>query len=479
MTLTVAEGAPSWRRLLPIILVVDLVIVALTAWSPLVVTAVFGVAFLLFIVRRPAVALAVAAHGMAIFWPLRFTGTTGNDLFLQQVIVALPVAWIVWGALWEVGFRTDSGRGLARYGNVVRRITEDPVVLWTLALWIWLAVRTLGSPGPSYGRSKTIIFLLENVPLTVLAVAAFRGLGFDHQTQQRRHFYRAVLVVVTLISLVALWNLRSEFWGFETRLKALGLNPIWLARYAGVGILVAIAAAGERVVPRTLATALVILFAYVFYSAGSRGPLLALVLSAGFWWTLRGRFRLRFAIASILGLAFLAGFAWIEIQGATDASPFTGHDVSNAVRVMLLKAVWDLGSSPGLVGVGTGGYGVVAGFEDVRLYPHNIFLELWVENGLVGVGLFVGWCVFVARRAAAGVRANLPQVRLAAVVFVFLFVNVQISGDLPANHLLWAWGGILVSWASEAAANGPAHSRSPKNPPQRSLKRPPNPPASA
>ncbi len=44
-----------------------------------------------------------------------------------------------------------------------------------------------------------------------------------------------------------------------------------------------------------------------------------------------------------------------------------------------------------LFGYGFGSYGIIKEGTDGRLYPHNIFLEIWFETGLLGVLIFVSF----------------------------------------------------------------------------------------
>jgi len=87
------------------------------------------------------------------------------------------------------------------------------------------------------------------------------------------------------------------------------------------------------------------------------------------------------------------------------------------------------------------------GFGDVLSYPHNIFLEILAEGGVIGLLLFllavsIGlWHLFSNR----AVSVFSDPVRLTVLLmFVNTFMNAQFSGDLSANRLLWCTIGLMA-----------------------------------
>jgi hypothetical protein len=80
-------------------------------------------------------------------------------------------------------------------------------------------------------------------------------------------------------------------------------------------------------------------------------------------------------------------------------------------------------------GVGTGGFGVFLFNEDSNVYPHNIFAELFVENGVIGVMLFIFIIFFYFK------DLNKKNI-LHLIVFYFLLAS-QTSGNLASNNYLF------------------------------------------
>lgn len=459
-------------RGLGLLLAFDLLVLALLPHAGLALGMALGTLLFAVTVRRPVVALAIATHGDPLFWPLVLAGAGWIEALLPLIFVGVPLVVVALHGLWDAPRPSVDTRRLSR-------ALRDPVFLLALALGLWLAFRTFGSPSPSYGRAKTIGYFMANLPF-LLAALVFLGGAAGTGARAFDRFTRLLLVVVVALAAVGLWNQWSQYWPSENRLRALGLNPIWFARYLGAGLLVTIAARA-RLGPLRSAVLLVVL-GLPFYLAGSRGPLLAFVFALAVWWTLVAPGRGRLVAAALLGVAGVAGAVAVELGHVLSASPLSGHDVSNLARAYFLKTVLDLGATPGFLGLGTGGFSDAAGVGDVRLYPHNLFLEVWTELGGVGVILVLAWIALVVRRARGGFerlqrdslvdassasafsgpgdvvgrgvvararhRELIPEARgrmaVVAGLAVFALANAQLSGDLGANALLWFWAGVLA-----------------------------------
>ena len=440
-------GWRGWTALL----FFDLLVLALLPRSPLVAAGVLGLLAFAYVSRRPPVAAALATYAVPLFWPLMYLGTSAGTLLLPNLLLLSPLTLLAWGAIWEF---PDSGEGTRKLFRALR----DPVFVSALLLGLWLALRVLGTPSPMYGRGKTIQYFITNLPL-LLAGMVFFGGKEDERARAFALFTRVTLIALAILSLVGIWNLSSHFWPFESRLRVLGVNPIWVARFTGTALLLVLASWGARRLPTLAALPLLALYAVPFYATGSRGPLLALLVALAVWWMLGGRVRLRAIFAAGLALAGGALVAAIGLGWVLIDSPLSGHDASNLARAFFLKTVLDLGSSPGLFGIGTGGFSAAARFGDMRLYPHNIVLELWTETGAIGVALLLLWwtCLLLRTRSAWLLASAVParsvpllpserdRLRVLATVTAFALVNAQVSGDVSGNALLWFWAGVLAA----------------------------------
>lgn len=99
-----------------------------------------------------------------------------------------------------------------------------------------------------------------------------------------------------------------------------------------------------------------------------------------------------------------------------------------------------------LFGVGWGGFPSAAGLPDIGgFYPHNIVMELLAETGLVGFALaatVVG--VIVWRYGRATAQGETHGDRVTWIVLVSGFAAAMVSGDWPANRILWLGLGLAA-----------------------------------
>jgi hypothetical protein len=93
-----------------------------------------------------------------------------------------------------------------------------------------------------------------------------------------------------------------------------------------------------------------------------------------------------------------------------------------------IRLVYDNFNFNLLTGIGTGAFSIFFFDEDSINYPHNIFLELFIENGLIGLGIFL----LVIRSFI-----NNYNVGLFSLLAVFYFISAQFSGDIPGNNYVF------------------------------------------
>ena len=106
-----------------------------------------------------------------------------------------------------------------------------------------------------------------------------------------------------------------------------------------------------------------------------------------------------------------------------------------------------------LMGHGTGDFSYLVRSADVTEYPHNIFLEVLYEVGIVGLAVLIGALaaplVMLRRFAASDGAIEHPQVRgliaTAVAIYVFAVVTAQVSGNLATNDLIPISGTILIT----------------------------------
>ncbi|MBM7662855.1 O-antigen ligase [Bacillus mesophilus] len=124
---------------------------------------------------------------------------------------------------------------------------------------------------------------------------------------------------------------------------------------------------------------------------------------------------------------------------------FEGEDVTSAgVRS---SYYWDsivYWMKQPIFGNGIGSWPILHEGEDIRNYPHNIFLEVASELGLIGLILLSMLLILSTRHLFSIQKVNENKVNLMMIMmFVSSFFNVLVSGDLPDNRLFFAMLGLL------------------------------------
>lgn len=95
------------------------------------------------------------------------------------------------------------------------------------------------------------------------------------------------------------------------------------------------------------------------------------------------------------------------------------------------------------------GYGCT--FHYLGIYPHNMFVEILTENGLIGLiplVILMGTALFGAGRALKA-RSN-PELIVIATVFIGVFYQNQVSFSFLASRLLLFFAGCCVAMSTAA-----------------------------
>ncbi len=444
------------------ILLLDGLLLLLLPWTVGVALALAAVAVLGWVVRQPYVSLAVACAGMPLVFPIGAASGDDRATFIALILfVLLPGIPLLWDRLW-------ASRGGPALGPAMR----DPVSWLVVALGAWLVCGLAWTRGPLYGAFKTQMYLGVNL-LLYAGSAVYLGRNRDnggvtgtepHERVMPRlapRFLQAIFWLQVAIGLSALWNWFSQYYVFrDDRLRTLGMNAIWTARYAGLGIVVAMGLHALGRLRLVLAVPAVALLSWVFLRTGSRGPLVAMALTLGYWALTATRTRRSPGLARALwvggGLTVFGAIVMVERTASLFAA---GRRVSNLVRTRLLEVSVDALSGVTLRGLGTGGFPSLFRLPDDRYYPHNIFLEVLLENGLIGLSLFGAFLAVILtrwRRWRRSLRAlpDCPAVREEAAlhrtvgaILLFALANAQFSGDIWVNEWIWMGAGMVVAWA--------------------------------
>lgn len=185
---------------------------------------------------------------------------------------------------------------------------------------------------------------------------------------------------------------------------------------------------------------------------GERGPVIATIVALTYLLvrgrrTDKGRFR---AVNRLVRVGVLVTCLGVAIPSAHLSERLTVAALKSDQRLEILRFAIDTWR-PGHLFLGRGlgrfdYYGDES--QKVRQFPHNIFVEVFVEIGVVALLVLGAYLLAVSRTGLgreAWQNADMQGLELATrALFLFALVVVQVSGDLATNSILWIAGTIVA-----------------------------------
>lgn len=339
---------------------------------------------------------------------------------------------------------------------VISRAQLGPANGWVwLPLALWVVFLPAVSLSPLDDRATTKVVTLFTVTF-LLALAPFYLL---RTPEQRRVFLWAVVVVAVFAAVWALLVEPTYASDYTNRLLLEGTDTIGTARIAMAGAVVLVVFAvgrSHRAVFRLVLVAGAAVMAFLAFSTGSRGPVLAggvalllVVIIAPMFSRYRGR-----AIVALLAVGAIA--VWVAAANAGDgftrvlALLLGENDSSTSSRTYL----WGLASSDAAAKPLGAGWGSWSASHGRHTYPHNLPLELAVEAGwLVALAVV---CVLGASIVRAARQAVDTTSTAMLGLLIFAALNAMVSSDINGSRLLWAV--MFAAWSVRTVAASPAES---------------------
>lgn len=378
---------------------------------------------------RPAAVIALLILG--------YSGYLKSSPSLSWLALDLTVlsALVV---LFVVATRMASGRRpLAGFGAVV--------LLW--CAWLPGVAIAVGSQVDQYK-----VLLLYTVT-ALCAIAPF--LLFTDDRSERYWINGHVVCAAVFAAALLLFPSDAPQDVYSEQLNLEGGNTISSARLVGAGVLIAFLGAlqATRVWSRTVLWVFAIGGAVVIAAIGSRGPFLALIVAGLGTVLLSGVFvgqRLRVAAWSATAVAGLLYYVF-EWGGTLNEriGLLLSQGGDEARQWLYRAALLSIETNP--FGIGWGGFGRIPSVLDVvggggGAYPHNLFLEVFVEGGIVaGAALlvFVSYALMRTSRISGD-----PTGAILFALTIYWLVAAQTSSDINSNRMTWV--ALAVGLAAQA-----------------------------
>ena len=223
----------------------------------------------------------------------------------------------------------------------------------------------------------------------------------------------------------------------------------------------------------------------MIFAAGSRGAFLALLCSLLVLFAFTGLWRrasMLLLAGAFLAAALLAPYFVIDRQSSIDriwgslargaglmapwktpasggSGPENEADLLEALQQLTTRrtdyyqASWRMLQAHPWFGVGFGGYAYTNDKRQRYLYPHNYFLEIGAETGLVGLALFSALLGMALWRAVTIVRSSPDAAGWVVVtMMVYALIAGLVSYSITYHAMLWASLGLAFSLHPEEDA---------------------------
>jgi len=336
---------------------------------------------------------------------------------------------------------------------VVHSLASEPLKLnaalpLALALFVVMSVSLMFTTWTPYAVEKVSRFY------TLTLIAFLAPVFLVRDLEEARRLFNSLCIVGLAITLDASLTLFGSLGTTNAafRLNTGGASTISLARIAGTAGVWLIVSTLQGSTRQLLTTSIgVAAITIAMLGNGSRGPLLAIVLSLCAAMILFYRADERaigrgIGIAVIIVFSVVIGFAIAPSQSRQRISSFlsdpTGANEEDSQSVEIRKdasgiALVEIGKSP--LGLGWGGFDALSIAHNAPVvYPHNLLLEVFVETGWLS-GLFLcGLLAYAFYRAALlGVLTQRTEANALFTLLLFSFINSLVSGDLNDNRILF------------------------------------------
>ena len=416
------------------------------------------------------------ALAMAGIW------VTGNGKLFHGSLV--PGFALVLGALLFVAVILSQGESISGLWKRWRGAFGGPMgaLFLVLPLW-WLLAGYLGDD-QSVGLRVGMRLLVP----AVLAVTMVRSLDRRGETCLLGGLIFGLLVALVQAAAGAIEASGAYPWSvvLSSRLRILGLHPNLGGALLAMGLPLALAwsrtGKGGKGAQRVLGLTLFLATAFALYQTGSRASLVAGAVGAAFLWVLlRFRSKQRFAwvlpagaVAAVVGLALFASPLGDPLRERLEAMAYTQSALGQ--RWHIWKMAWDATLSEPIFGVGPLSFHALAAFAEPSyfdgtsqtLHTHNIFLSASAGAGLVGLGIFVAWCLGVfefGRRVLLREKGSgrvLPAAMVSTLVVLALCSQLDLGQSQVSFLPMFAWLalGVLASRLSGTIAARESHAES-------------------
>lgn len=339
-----------------------------------------------------------------------------------------------------------------------RALATDPALQIFTVLLLWLGITSLWS---SYDDAVHLVKLLLMLWLLALAVRLMLGnmRSFNISLSLALVVATAVLIATVFAHLV---TTGADF--YALRLSHLGgrsMSAVTVGEISAVFMLYCLMQARLATTPgfRTGFTVMAAVFLLALLLSFSRTAFLALFLTAMWHYVQLGKLRAALIVAAATILLFGLMLLDIDVEWLRNIS----RSSTVEIRVWGWQETLEQIREHWLLGYGARAELQVP-LDDPRYieigepfwHPHNVFLSVWYQAGLVGLALLVALVVALARklRPLQGDRQTSYWSSIFLFVLLICLVDSPELIDRPATPWIWFWLPLAVALSADRIPAG-------------------------
>jgi O-antigen ligase len=335
---------------------------------------------------------------------------------------------------------------------------SDRTVFIFLGMSLWFIASSFWSPSHTYKLEKTLCYTLYTIPGFLMGYLIIAKNPTRIKRIMGAFFVFSVLVLAECYRVFLIK-------GLATISDVLNTNYLVTGQTLGVGLLVLVPYSYFIFISNKMKNNgfpvdfsstswfgilfLSSLFFYALINLGGRGPVLATATALTIFYGVKcwqnsvSKSTIHCGVLTLFCI-----LAYFILNGIFDHAgshfeqrvvPILAGQIDEAVneRFTYYQSALQIFFQHPFIGVGFGGWPISHGLEDVSLHPHNIFLEILSETGLIGMALFLLMLVTVFRDIKVSFIFSTFESTTVALLTIFSFINAQKTGDLHDNILLF------------------------------------------
>lgn len=316
-----------------------------------------------------------------------------------------------------------------------------------------------------FGQLKVERLFTVTFVAVVAAVLPIR----HHRDMVRFLWY---LAGVSLVMVVWIGLTGQNQYGAGGRLTTEEGSTIPFGRASGYVVVVVLAwllTSNRLTVPRLAAGGATIGVAvWTMIAIASRGPIQAVAFAIAAMvgiqiLGMRTRTMWRAGMAFLaLGVGLWAVWETIPIRSRERVTEASGGSSADA-REYAFRVTWEA-MDVSAIGSGWGSFARLRAAEGLT-YPHNLFLEIWFEAGIVGLVAVLLMVSATVRHQVRLFPVDRPAATMSVAAAVYWLASAMVSGDVNDNKAMWMVFAALAATVAPAVSTGRSTELSPPQPP--------------